>query len=258
MRLKANVYKAEGASGSPLFVAHGLLGAARNWGALAKRMAKRRPVVAVDLRNHGDSPWSAVMDYPAMADDLAETIAAETGGRADVLGHSMGGKAAMALALTAPERVGRLIVADIAPVAYGHSHDAILAAMASLDLTRVARRSDADAALAGAIPDPAMRAFMLTNLDVTAQGARWRPNIERLAMAMPDILRWPDAWPKVPFESPTLFVRGGRSDYVTEASRPAIMRLFPAARFEMIPDAGHWLHADRPEAFVATVERFLG
>ena len=117
----------------PLVIAHGLFGSARNWGAVAKRLSAERQVVAVDLRNHGDSPRSPDNGYEAMAGDLAETIAA-LGGRADVLGHSMGGKAAMVLALTDPERVGRLVVADIAPVAYGHSQLELVRAMQALDL----------------------------------------------------------------------------------------------------------------------------
>jgi pimeloyl-ACP methyl ester carboxylesterase len=257
MRLAASIHDAADGSAPPLVVAHGLLGAARNWGALARRMAKRRKVIAADMRNHGESPWSAAMDYPAMAGDLGELIASEAGGRANVLGHSMGGKAAMALALSAPERVNRLIVADIAPVGYTHSYDAIFAAMAGLDLSRVAKRSDADAALAAAIPDAAMRAFVLTNLDVGPQGACWRPNIETLVMAMADILRWPEAWLHASFDGPTLFLRGGRSDYVTDAMRPTILGLFPDARIETIEGAGHWLHADQPEAFLQAVERFL-
>jgi pimeloyl-ACP methyl ester carboxylesterase len=164
----------------------------------------------------------------------------------------------MALALTAPDRVGRLIVADIAPRRYGHSYDAVFAAMAALDLSRVGRRGEADAALRDAIPDAAMRAFVLTNLDLAPAGARWRPNVETLALSMADILSWPDRWPHAAFDGPTLFLSGGRSDYVAEADRPAILRLFPNARFEAIADAGHWLHADRPEAFLTAVERFLG
>ncbi|PIY73115.1 MAG: alpha/beta hydrolase, partial [Rhodobacterales bacterium CG_4_10_14_0_8_um_filter_70_9] len=131
---------------APLVVAHGLLGAGRNWGALAKRLAKRRKVIVVDMRGHGDSPWSDDVSYPAMAADLAGTIAAEAGGRADVMGHSMGGKAAMTLALEHPARVRKLIVADIAPVAYDHSHADTLAAMAALDLSTITRRAEADRA----------------------------------------------------------------------------------------------------------------
>ena len=153
----------------PLLIAHGLFGSARNWGAVAKRLSARREVIAVDLRNHGDSPWDADHSYPALAADLAEVIAAE-GGRADVLGHSMGGKAAMTLALGDPQLVARLIVADIAPVAYAHSQIRHVDAMRAVDLSKVARRSDCDAALAARVPEPSLRAFFTQSLVVEPEG----------------------------------------------------------------------------------------
>ena len=144
MHLNAITYGPETAA-APLVIAHGLFGSARNWSAIAKRLALRRRVVVVDMRNHGDSPRSPVHGYAAMAEDLAETIAG-AGGRADLMGHSMGGKAAMMLALTEPARVNRLIVADMAPVAYGHSQIGYVRAMQALDLAGITRRSEADAA----------------------------------------------------------------------------------------------------------------
>jgi pimeloyl-ACP methyl ester carboxylesterase len=247
--------------GPPLVIAHGLFGAGRNWASLAKRLAKARRVVTVDMRNHGDSGWSDDAGYPAMAADLAETIAAEggaaEGGAADVLGHSMGGKAAMALALAEPARVRRLIVADIAPVAYDHAHGDYVAAMRGVDLSRVARRSDADPMLAAAIPQPALRAFILQNLVIEGDAARWRTNLDALAAAMEDILSFPAQPPGRRFDGPALFLRGGASDYVADRHAPAIRALFPAARIETVEGAGHWLHADRPEPFLAAVETFL-
>ena len=130
-------------AGTALLIAHGLFGSARNWGAIAKRLARDRPVVAVDMRNHGASPWRESHGYPDLAEDLAEVIDA-FGGRMDVLGHSMGGKAAMALALTSPHRVRRLIVADIAPVAYDHTQTPLIEAMEAVDLNAVRTRRDAD------------------------------------------------------------------------------------------------------------------
>jgi pimeloyl-ACP methyl ester carboxylesterase len=244
------------ADAPPLVVAHGLFGAARNWGSLGKRMARRRRVIAVDLRNHGDSPWDDETGYEAMADDLAETIRTEAGGRADILGHSMGGKAAMALALAAPEHVSRLIVADIAPVSYDHAHGDYIAAMRTLDLGAVSRRSEADPLLAPAIPEPALRAFILQNLMIEDGAARWRPNLDALERGMDDLLSFPElagaAW-----DGPALFLRGGASDYVAEAYAPAVRARFPQARIETIEAAGHWLHAEKPEAFLVAVERFL-
>lgn len=238
----------------PLLVAHGLFGSARNWGAAAKRLGAKREVVAVDLRNHGDSFRAADNSYAAMARDLAEVIAAE-GGRADVLGHSMGGKAAMALALTEPARVARLIVADIAPVAYAHSQIEYVEALRAVDLSKIARRADADAALAGAVPDPALRAFFLQSLVIGPQGAAWKLNLAALADQMPVIMGFPPIAGR--FEGPTLALTGGASDYVLPEHWPAILDRFPAARQVALPGVGHWLHAEAPQAFAAAVEAFL-
>jgi pimeloyl-ACP methyl ester carboxylesterase len=208
------------------------------------------------MRNHGDSPWAEAGGYPEMAGDLADTIAAVAGGRADVLGHSMGGKAAMVLALTRPETVNRLIVADIAPVAYRHSHARYIAAMRSVYLPGIARRSDADPALAEAIPEAALRAFILQNLVIEEGRARWKPNLDALARLIDELLRFPEGLPPR-FDGPALFVHGGASDYAAPETHPAIRERFPSAVIESIPGAGHWLHAEQPAAFLAIVERFL-
>lgn len=242
----------------PLLIAHGLFGSARNWGAIGKRLALHRQVIAVDMRNHGDSPHSAAHGYGEMAGDLAETIEAH-GGRADVLGHSMGGKAAMLLALTAPERVNRLIVADMAPVAYAHSQIGYVEAMRGVDLGTVARRSDADAALRQSVPETSLRAFFLQSLGFGASGAEWKLNLAALGDEMPRIMDFPDAGgaDMAPFTGPTLFLTGAKSDYVRPEHRERILALFPEATHQAIPDAGHWLHAEKPEAFVRAVEGFL-
>jgi pimeloyl-ACP methyl ester carboxylesterase len=240
--------------GMPLVIAHGLFGSARNWGVVARRLAEVRRVVAVDMRNHGDSPWFDEHSYAAMAADLSEVIAAE-GGRADLLGHSMGGKAAMVLALTEPARVGRLIVADIAPVAYGHSQMEYVRAMQAVDLRGVTRRSEADPLLAETVPDPALRAFLLQSLSVEDGRAAWKLNLEALADQMPRIMGFPEVAGR--FEGPALFVTGERSDYVREAHWPRILELFPAARRVVISGAGHWVHAEAPREFGAAVAGFL-
>ena len=149
----------------PLLIAHGLYGSARNWGVIAKRWSDERLVVAVDMRNHGQSKWTASHTYPEMADDLAEVIA-EHGGQMDVLGHSMGGKASMILALKHPDMVRRLVVADIAPVAYTHSQIQFITAMRSVDLTTLQRRSEAETQLAKASVDPALQSFFTQSLDI--------------------------------------------------------------------------------------------
>ena len=241
-------------TGRPLLIVHGLYGSARNFGGVVKRLSGDRKIVTVDMRNHGESPWMDSHGYRDMAVDLAEVVDAH-GGRADVLGHSMGGKAAMALALTRPETVASLIVADIAPVSYDHGgmQAQYLTAMQALDPATVQTRRQADAALAGAIADPGIRAFLLQSLDFKAR--RWRLNLDVLAREMPRITGWPEDLTGS-FDRPTLFLSGGDSDYVLPQHRPAIRALFPKAKFAKIPGAGHWLHADAPEAFIETIKAF--
>lgn len=235
-----------------LVIAHGLYGSARNWGVIAKRLSDERQVMAVDLRNHGDSPWNDNHSYPDMADDLAELIG-QISGPVDILGHSMGGKSAMMLALRHPELVRRLVVADIAPVAYTHSQIEFIEAMRNVDLTKVERRSDAEAQLAEYGVDRALQSFFTQSLDVTNK--RWRLNLDVLAANMPEIMSFPKVdthWP-----GPALFLAGGSSDYVKPEHRPLIRTLFPKARFARLAGAGHWLHAEKPREFEATVRVFL-
>ena len=244
----------------PLAVVHGLYGAARNWSSLSNGFARKRETLAVDLRGHGASPWAHPLSYEAMAADLGAFIAREAGGKADVLGHSMGGKVAMTLALTQPERVRRLIVADMAPKAYDHGQQGEYAkAMLALDLSSLSRRSEADKLLAEAIPEASMRAFLMSGLvtDPETGALRWRPDLQGLLKAMPGILGWELPPGARPFEGETLFLSGGLSDYVRKEDHAAILKLFPRARFEVVPEAAHWLHADKPIPFRDAVEAFL-
>ncbi|MBC7133275.1 MAG: alpha/beta fold hydrolase [Roseovarius sp.] len=235
-----------------LLIAHGLYGSARNWGVIARRLSDRRRVSVVDMRNHGASPWFDTHSYEDMAADLAEVIT-DLGGPLDVLGHSMGGKAAMVLALTRPDLVNRLIVADVAPVAYGHSQIQYVEAMQAVDLARVERRSDAGAQLLERVDDPALVPFFLQALDVKQK--RWMLNLDTLAREMPKILGFPGI--SGVYEGKCLFLTGARSRYVTPEHRPRIKALFPRAQFAKIPGAGHWLHAEKPREFEAAVREWL-
>jgi len=241
----------------PLLIAHGLFGSARNFNTLGRKLASDRRVILADMRNHGGSPWADEMSYEAMAADLAAVIDRHAGGRAVVLGHSMGGKAAMALALTAPDSVAGLIVADIAPVAYGHSHSGYLAAMQTVDLSAVTRRSDADPMLAGAIPDPGLRAFILQNLAIEGGAGAWRLNLAALAANMEALIGWPASLAGRVHDGAALFLHGGASDYVAPEHHAAVRAQFPQARIEALPGAGHWLHAEQPGPFLAAVEGWL-
>ncbi len=242
--------------GLPLVMAHGLLGQGRNFGTLARGLSAERDVYTVDMRNHGDSPWDDTMDYPAMADDLAMFIETEIGGRALVFGHSMGGKAAMQLALNAPDRVAALIIADIAPVAYTHSHLNQIDALRGLDLDAIAKRSDADAALRGPVPDAMMRAFLLQNLRISSDGITRRSNLDVLAKAMETMVGWVDPGTQH-YDGAVLFIAGGTSSYIREEHHATIRASFPRAIIEVVPDAGHWIHAEKPKEVLALSEAFL-
>ncbi len=237
-----------------LLIAHGLFGSARNWGAIARRLSEDRRVVTVDMRNHGQSFRAGSQTYADMAADLAE-VAGAIGAPVDVLGHSMGGKAAMQLALTRGDLVGRLVIADIAPVAYGHSQASFVRAMRGLDLDGLASRSEADQRLAGAVADDGVRAFLLQSLDLKADPPAWRLNLDVLEREMDRITGWPGTEGR--FDGPALFLAGALSDYVRPEHRDVIKRLFPNTKFAKIPGAGHWLHADRPREFEAAVRTFL-
>ncbi|WP_246209599.1 alpha/beta fold hydrolase [Pikeienuella piscinae] len=253
VELAITEYEATRETPPPLVLAPGLFGAARNWRALAKRMCARRRVVAVDMRNHGASPWSDRHDYPAMAGDLAALIQ-RLGAPAAVLGHSMGGKAAMALAETRPELVERLIVADIAPVAYDHDLFAEIEAMRAVPLAGMTRRAEVEAALAPRIEAPAVRSFLAQSA-ILDEAPRWSLNLDALEAHMDALTGYPELGGR--YEGPVLMLYGAVSDYVTPAHHDAILERFPAARFQALEGAGHWLHADRPREFLDAVNGFL-
>jgi pimeloyl-ACP methyl ester carboxylesterase len=241
-------------TGAPVVLLHGLLGQGRNFGLVQRRLAATRRAIALDLRNHGDSPHAFGMDYRTMAADVVETLAGLDALPCAFAGHSMGGKVAMATALTAPAAVTRLLVADIAPVANPPHFAPIVAAMRGLALTPGLTRAAADAALAGAVPEAGMRAFLLQNLRFD-HAPHWRPGLAEIAAGLADVLDWPDF--AASYDGPTLFLAGARSDYIRPEHRPAIRALFPQARMASLKDAGHWLHADNPEGFLAVAGAFL-
>jgi esterase len=258
LNLAAIEYAAGAGGGNPpLAIVHGLFGSGRNWATIAQRLAAHRRVVALDLRNHGASPWADTMDYGELAADIRATLRALGVGRCALLGHSMGGKAAMVAALRHGVEIERLVVVDIAPVAYAPRHLGHLRAMRALDLSHIRRRSDADSALAPAVPDAAERAFLLQNLVFAAGGVRWRFNLAAIEQAMPDLVGFPALPAGVAYRGPTLFVAGGKSDYLLPTHETPIRQFFPNAQIARIGGAGHWLHAEQPQEFLDLVEPFL-
>lgn len=243
--------------GPPLLILHGLFGQAKNWGVIAKELASDFTIHALDLRNHGQSPRADVMTYEAMAADVQHYMAIHDIDEPAILGHSMGGKVAMLVALHDSASVSRLIVADIAPVTYQHDFTKHFVAIAGLDLAAIKSRQDADQAMAANITDRAVRAFLLSNLmRDSEQGWRWAINHPVISAHMDHITAWP-ATHGLQYDGPTLFLRGANSDYVTNAMEPAISALFPAHEQISIEDAGHWLHADQPAAFTQACRDFL-
>jgi esterase len=243
--------------GAPVAILHGLFGAGRNWGGIARRLAERHRVIAFDLRNHGASAWADTMSYPEMAADVRAAMLARGHRHYALIGHSMGGKAAMMAALQDAAAVERLVVVDIAPVAYAIPYRDHVQAMLGLDLATTTRRSQADAALAAAIADPAERSFLLQSLVFGDGGARWQLNLRALDAAMATLAGFPELPPGTRYDGPALFIAGGRSPYLRPQHEAAVHALFPTARLARIDDAGHWLHVEKAAAFVALVEEFL-
>jgi esterase len=249
--------------GQPLILLHGLLGSLHNWLPLARKFAGRFKVLAVDQRNHGLSPHSPEFGYDQMAGDLHELMTAQGLTRAHLLGHSMGGKTAMQFALLYPDQVEKLVVVDISPRAHVPRQTGTLQSLLALDLRQFQHRAEIDAALAASVPDAELRQFLLTNVARTSSGGstagtvfHWKANLtaiwenrQRLGAAL-DSDR--------PCNKPALFLRGGGSDYVTEADLVLIQRLFPRAVLQTISEAGHWVHTDAPEKFFQRVMEFLG
>lgn len=245
-------------AGPALVMLHGLYGSGNNWRGIARPFEADHRVLLPDLRSHGGSPADPDMDYRRMASDVVALLDREGIDRADLVGHSMGGKVAMALALTAPQRIRRLLVVDIAPMAYDHSaeHGGIIRAMQGVDLSAVQARDDVDTALSDSIPQAMVRQFLLTNLQHRAGGWQWRIPLDILADQLSVIQGWPDGLGTFS-GAPVWFIHGEASDYVEQTGRAAIIRHFPAAAIKGCPGVGHWVHAEAPERFRADLQGFL-
>ena len=250
-------HDAYGAAGAPIVILHGLLGSARNWTAVAKQLGEARRVFVLDLRNHGRSPWAETMTFDDMADDVAAFIERHGLRPATVIGHSLGGKVAMRLALTRPSLVDRLVVVDVAPVAYAHTFGPLVEAMQAVALTAVQRRTDADRQLESTIGDPVVRNFLLQNLIKSDAGFAWRVNLQALAANMQELLGFPTPASGLAYRAPTLFIAGARSRYIDAEHQPVLERLFPSAEQVAIAGAGHWVHAERPTEFLGALRAFL-
>ncbi len=262
-----------GEAGPRVVFVHGLFGQGKNWTTIAKGLADDHRVTLLDLPNHGHSPWTDRVDYV----DMAELVAAElasSGEPVTLVGHSMGGKVAMTLALRRPELLHALVVVDIAPVEYplqgGRTDDedeeaspfgAFIAAMKAMDLSALETRGDADDALRSAVPSRMVRSFLLQSLVREGLGAdggwRWRLNLDLLERDLGELRRFPDPPAGATFDGPVLWVAGANSHYVLPQDRERMDELFPTTRLVKIKNAGHWVHSEQPEVFLQTLRLFL-
>lgn len=240
---------------SPLVMLHGLFGSSVNFNRVAKALSLKRPVIVPDLRNHGKSPHDRAMDYPAMAEDVYGLLSLLKIDRFELLGHSMGGKTAMIMAMSNPEKINKLIIADISPVTYQNRFSGILSAMNSIDLVKVKTRKEADELLSASIPEAAVRSYLLQNLQLSNGKWSWRINLSALIESIETLVSFPEETRMI--ENPTLFLKGSRSDYIDSRHINVIEKLFLNYRIRQIDHAGHWLYAEQPEMFVQQVEKFL-
>ena len=238
----------------PIVIIHGLFGSKENLNVIAKPLSEQNCVINIDLRNHGHSFHNSEMTYTAMAGDVLKLLDELTISRAIVIGHSMGGKVAMQMALTNSNRVEKLVVLDIAPTKYSPRHQQVFNGLNNVDLQAITNRSDADKQLAEFIPEAGVRQFLLKSLAKTDSRFAWRFNLPQLIASYDSILDKPqgDA-----FKKPTLFIKGANSDYILEAHRGEIAALFPNAKAKIIAGAGHWLHAEKPSQVNLAIAQFL-
>ncbi len=240
---------------------HGLFGRGRNFSRIAAGLEPEAQSLLVDLPNHGGSDWTEHFDYSDVADLVADHLRGgfAASGPVDVIGHSMGGKVAMVLALRHPELVRRLVVVDISPVSAASSRgefEHLLGALASLDLSTVHRRAEADAALTGQIPNAVVRGFLLQNLKPEGEGYAWEPNLQLLNGELTRVMAFPD-FDGTRFTRPVLWIKGANSEYITDDEIPAMRALFPETRLVAVPGAGHWVHSEQPAVVIEALRSFL-
>lgn len=247
-------YKVFG-GGKPLIILHGIFGSSDNWVTVGKKLAESFRVFIPDQRNHGDSFHSDDFNYDAMAEDLLAFIKQHHIEKPVIIGHSMGGKTAMRFAVDHPALFDKMVIVDIGPKAYPAPHQSLISVMTSLNTNSIGTRMEADEQLQKHIPDPRVRQFLLKNLKRTGNGYKWKINLSVIAK---NIDRMGEGFQRNAYtDKPILFIRGGNSDYILDQDIISIASLFPNSNVITIPDAGHWVHADKPDEFIRAVEDFI-
>ena len=244
--------------GPPVVILHGMFGAGRNWAPIARALGDTYRLYLPDARNHGASPWTETMSYPDMAGDVLALIDRERLQRPIVIGHSMGGKTAMTLALEHPDAIGGIAVIDIAPEAYADQFTPYVSAMRGLNVAAATSRKEIRQALATRLDAGAPVDFLMQNLQRHDERFDWRINLMATAVCMHDLCGFPETLRHQNYAGAALFVSAEHSDYVRTESRAGIVRRFPRAQLLQIPEAGHWVHADEPEALLNALRVWLG
>lgn len=242
--------------GFPLLILHGLFGSLDNWITLSRQFSSTYSVYMIDARNHGRSPHDPVSDYPSMVEDLRSFMEDHSIEQAHIIGHSMGGKTAMSFTLNHPEKVSKLVVADMAMKAYSGHHDEVIRAMQDIPISEIKNRSEAESILAVRIPELGVRQFLLKNIDRREDGSyAWKINLPVLVNEYPKILM--EVKGTNPVQNEVLFIRGGNSDYLKDKDFESAKLYFPNASLQTIEGAGHWIHAEQPGPFFTSVSHFL-
>ena len=251
-----DLYVKQIGEGPAVMLLHGLFGAGGNLGGLARVLCDKFTVFSVDLPSHGRSEWLKNPSLSAMAESVQHWMDTAGIAQTHLVGHSLGGKVAMQLALQYPQRVESLVVADIAPVKYSAHHDAVFAALGEVDAAHCTRRQQAADLMVQHLKGDALIQFLLMSLRHDAEGIlRWRFDLQGLRRSYSSILAAPSV--EQSYLGPVLFIKGGTSDYILEAHWPVIQRLFPEASIKVMSGCSHWLHAEKPQLFNGIVERFL-
>ncbi len=240
-----------------ILILHGLFGSKRNWQSIARQLSEHFRVFTLDLRNHGESKHTDTMRYEDMADDVLQFITDHTLEEISVVGHSMGGKVAMHLALENPERIRKLVIIDIAPVKYQHGFNDLIDSLNTLPLDRISSRQDADEHLRSTVQPETLRQFLLQNLKNSEDGFRWRINLDAIQANIDALMDFPVDHRVMQYQNPVLFLKGEKSDYIKHLYEQKIFKIFSRALFITVADAGHWLHAENPDFVVQEIRKFI-
>jgi esterase len=263
MRLAFNLYETTEDSESPsadnktILILHGLFGSKRNWQSIARQLSDKFQVFTLDLRNHGESEHADAMSYPDMADDVFQFISEHGLGEVSVVGHSMGGKVAMQMALEHPDIIKRLVVIDIAPVQYQHGFDNLITSLDTLPLDQISSRQEADEYLKTSVQPESLRQFLLQNLRKLETGFAWRINLKAIQSCIDELMDFPKAHREQQYQNPVLFLKGEKSDYIKHLYERQLFRFFPRALFITVAGAGHWLHAENPDFVAEEIGKFI-